>query len=63
MKKISKVLSYVLLGAVSLVSLFPFYLMLTMSTYKTEEIFKGMPLLPSGYLVENLKTVFQSNFV
>ena len=60
---ISIVLSYVLLGVVSLVSLFPFYLMLTMSTYITVEIFNGMPLLPSGYLMVHLFTVFQSHFV
>lgn len=37
--------------------------MIMMSTYYSEDIFKGLPLVPSDYWVENMKTVFQSNFV
>lgn len=63
MKKVSKILSYVILVVISFISLIPFYLMITMSTYKTEEIFKGLPFLPSNYFGKNIATVFQSNFV
>ena len=63
MKKGSKIFSYVILAFISVVSLFPFYLMIVMSTYKTEEIFKGLPFLPSNYFMTNMKTVFQSNFI
>lgn len=63
MKRTAKISSYIILGIISFISLVPFYLMVTMSTYKTEEIFKGLPFLPSGYFGENIKTVFQSNFV
>lgn len=63
MSKKTKIFSYVILATISILSLFPFYQMMMMSTYKTEEIFKKLPLLPSNYLLENLKTVFQSNFV
>lgn len=52
-----------LLTIITLVSLFPFYVMIMMSTYYSEDIFKGLPLVPSDYWVENMKTVFQSNFV
>ena len=41
---------------------FPFYTMLTMSTQYTEDIYKGIPLLPGGYLSANLKTVFNAHF-
>jgi multiple sugar transport system permease protein/cellobiose transport system permease protein len=55
------------IGAVLLVasalSIFPFYLMFSMSTFKSELLFQGLPLLPSNYLAENLKTVFASNFL
>ena len=63
MKKFAKAGSYLLLGIISLISLTPFYFMVVMSTYKTENIFKGLPLLPSNYMAENIKTVFASNFV
>ena len=33
-----------------------------MSTYYSEDIYKGIPLLPGGYLLENLKTVFSAHF-
>lgn len=63
MRKITKLISYIILAVISLISLAPFYLMVSMSTYKTEEIFRGLPLVPSDYFMTNLKTVFQSNFV
>ncbi|WP_166246403.1 carbohydrate ABC transporter permease [Paenibacillus turpanensis] len=58
-----KVVKWIFLGVVTLISLFPFYVMLMMSTYYSEDIFKGLPLLPSDYLVENLQTVFKTNFL
>lgn len=63
MRKVKRILPYLLLLTVSFVSLFPFYMMITMSTFKTQEMFQTIPLYFSGYLWENLKTVFQSNFV
>ena len=47
----------------SIVSLVPFWLMFSMSTYLSEKIFLGNPMIPSDYLMENLKTIFASNFV
>ncbi|WP_178022808.1 carbohydrate ABC transporter permease [uncultured Paenibacillus sp.] len=58
-----KVVKWTFLSVVTVVSLFPFYVMLMMSTYYSEDIFKGLPLVPSDYLLENLKTVFKTNFV
>lgn len=46
MKKLTSSLSYVILAIISFISLFPFYMMITMSTYKTEQIFQSMPFLP-----------------
>jgi ABC-type glycerol-3-phosphate transport system permease component len=63
MRRTKNILSYILLIFVSLMSLFPFYMMLTMSTFKTEEMFQTIPLYFSNYLMENLKTVFASNFL
>lgn len=54
---------WIILLLVSVVSLIPFWLMFSMSTFKSEMIFQGNPLIPSNYLMENIKTVFASNFV
>ena len=51
------------LALISVVSLIPFWLMFSMSTYKSEMIFQNNPMIPSDFLVENLKTIFASNFV
>ena len=48
MKRTAKISSYIILGIISLISLVPFYLMVTMSTYKTEDIFKGLPIFAIG---------------
>jgi multiple sugar transport system permease protein/cellobiose transport system permease protein len=63
MSKKGRIFSYIILAVISLISITPFYLMIVMSTYKTEDIFKGLPLLPSNYLLTNIKTVLASNFV
>lgn len=48
---------------VSFFSLFPFYFMFSMSTYKSEMLFQGLPIFPSNFLPQNLATVFESNFL
>lgn len=58
-----KLLKWTGLLLVSALSLFPFYMMIVMGTYYTEDLFKALPLLPSGYGWENIKTVFQSKFL
>lgn len=63
MRKLTTGLSYLLLMVVSILALIPFYLMITMSTYKTEEIFKGLPIWFSNFFDENIAVVFQANFV
>ena len=62
-KHVSRIVTTFFLIVISLISLYPFYTMVMMATYKTEDIFKGIPFLPSGYLIENLKVVMSSNFV
>lgn len=48
---------------ITMISLIPFWLMFSMSTYKSEMIFQNNPLIPSDYFIENLKTIFASNFI
>ena len=61
-KSMKKLLLMVFLIFCSLIFVFPFYTMIMMSTYYSEDIYKGIPLLPGGYLLENLKTVFSAHF-
>ncbi|MCR5109089.1 MAG: carbohydrate ABC transporter permease [Lachnospiraceae bacterium] len=63
MKVIKKILTWVPLILLALVSLIPFWLMFSMSTYKSEMIFQNNPLIPSNFLMENIKTIMESNFV
>ena len=62
-KKIVKWVSVILLFLISIISLYPFYTMVIMSTYKTEDIFKGIPFLPGSYFLENLSVVMESSFI
>jgi len=48
---------------IAAVVLFPFYIMIVMSTYSTTEIFRGLHLLPGSYLLQNVVTVFKGNFL
>lgn len=62
-KKILSVLLGIILTIISLISLVPFWFMFSMSTYKSEKIFQVTPILPSNYFIENLETIFKSNFI
>ena len=46
----SRFIVYFLLAVMCVVSLVPFWMMISMSTYKSELIFKNNPLIPSDYL-------------
>jgi len=63
MKKTKSVMLGIVLVLISVISLTPFWLMFSMSTYKSEMIFQNNPLIPSNFFMENLKTIFSSNFV
>ncbi|MHA6483375.1 carbohydrate ABC transporter permease [Paenibacillus sp. strain BS8-2] len=61
--KFGIILVYVFLAVMTTVSLFPFYIMLIMGTYVNEELFTGLKLLPGNYLLNNLHTVFENDFL
>lgn len=63
MTKVKRLLTVLVLAVISLISLIPFWFMFSMSTYKSEKIFQGTPILPSDYFLENLKTIFASHFL
>ncbi|WP_141502316.1 carbohydrate ABC transporter permease [Paenibacillus luteus] len=63
MKGLIKWSSISLLSIFCLIFLFPFYMMIVMGTYYSEDLFRELPILPSNYLLENLKTIMSANFL
>lgn len=57
------IISVVILLVVTIVALFPFYMMFIMSTYKTSELAQVVTMLPGGYFLENLKRIFEGGFL
>lgn len=62
-KKAGKIVSSAFLILTTLVSIFPFYMVIIMSTYYTNDLYKGLPILPSNYFLKNLHTVLQTDFI
>lgn len=52
-----------LLSVLCLFTLLPFYMMFIMGTYVSEDLFKGVVILPGTYLAENIQTILSSNFL
>ena len=47
----------------TLLMFFPLFIVFIMGTYYSEDIFKGMPILPGNYFLENLKMVLSKGFL
>lgn len=62
MNKFTKVLKYVFLSIVSLLSVFPLYWMAISSTNKSVDVIAGR-LIPGGYMAENWKALTQAQNV
>ncbi|MDR1948114.1 MAG: hypothetical protein LBQ38_01860, partial [Spirochaetaceae bacterium] len=63
MKTVRRTVSFIVLIIISIISLYPFYMMVMMSTYRAEDIFTGIKLLPGNYWFINLGQVFKGNFI
>ena len=61
-RKATRLLVTICMLVALIVCVFPFYMMLIMSSYKSEMLFRMMAVLPSDYLVPNFQTVLKSNF-
>lgn len=62
-KKITKTILWLYLGIVTILSIFPFYMVVIMSTYYTNDLYKGLPIFPSNYFMSNLQTILNTNFI
>ena len=60
---IKTILLIITISFISLVSLTPFYIMIVMSSHVTEDIFKGLVLLPGNYLMKNIQTAVESGLL
>lgn len=58
--KILRVLEYIILGVLSIVSIFPFFWMIIAATNKSVDVSRGT-LMPGTYFMENLRTLLDSD--
>lgn len=61
-KRISAAIKQIILILMTLVMFFPLYIVFVMGIYYSEDIFKGLPMLPSDYFLTNLKLVISKGF-
>jgi len=54
---------FALLCASAAAAIFPFYMMIIMSTYRTAELYKAIRMIPGSYYFKNLATVIESGFM
>lgn len=63
MKKLKKSLFVIPLGIVSVISLVPFYFMISMATHSTSEIYTGDIMIFGNQLMKNLTTIISGGFL
>lgn len=64
LKKYTKKLLYMIpLGITTIISVIPFYFMLSMATHSTHEIYKGEIFIFGTKLLENLQTIVKGGFI
>ena len=61
-RRIKAVVKQIVLVLMTIVMFFPLYIVFIMGTYYSEDIFKGLPILPGDYLIENIKMVISNGF-
>jgi len=57
-----KIALFLVMAVISLVALAPFWFMINMGTYKSTELYTGVKLIPSNYVVENFKSLMAIDF-
>jgi multiple sugar transport system permease protein/cellobiose transport system permease protein len=64
---VSKAFRYVgatlFVSVLSIFALLPFYIMIVMGTYQNEDLFTKIVLVPGNYLLQNFKSVLQTDFI
>lgn len=61
-KRPAAVIKQIILIVMTLIMFFPLYIVFVMGTYYSDDIFKGLPILPSDYFLTNLKLVISKGY-
>lgn len=61
-KRAAAVIKQIILIVMTLIMFFLLYIVFVMGTYYSEDIFKGLPILPSDYFLTNLKLVISKGY-
>lgn len=61
--KFKKFMSIAVLSVITVISIFPFYMMLIMGTYQNERLADAISMLPGNYFLENLKKIIEGGFL
>lgn len=62
-KNLYRFLLYGILAVVTIVSIAPFFFMILMSTYRTQQLGEILSMRPGGHFLDNLNTVLKSGFL
>lgn len=63
MKNLKKTATWCLLIVIAAMALFPFYMILSMGTYRSADLFTCIPVKFSSYLLQNLRTVLEKGII
>lgn len=58
-----KAIMVLVMTAIAMIALFPFYMMINMGTYKTNDLYTGIKLFIGNYAKENFHSLMQVNFL
>lgn len=61
--KLKKTLTVAILALITLISFFPFYMMLIMGTFKNENLADAISMLPGNYFIENMTKILSGGFL
>ena len=62
-RKISLILLYLALAIITIIAISPFYFMIIMSSYRTQNLAEAVSMLPGNHFLVNLRTVLDSGFL
>lgn len=54
---------FLILSAISVIVVFPFYTMIMMGTFSSNELFTGIKIVPGSYVFQNLRNLMQVNLL
>ena len=62
-RRAKKAIMVLVMTVIAMIALFPFYMMINMGTYKTNDLYTGIKLFIGNYAKENFHSLMQVNFL